>query len=96
MSDYSIKPYTTTLFIAIVFGVVGGHRFYVGKMGTGVLYFFTLGLGLLGWVFDLFQLFTGNFTDKQGKWIRPMKNTRGQRKQESRVEDKIEDTLDGN
>jgi hypothetical protein len=58
-------------------------------MGTGVLYLLTVGFGGLGWLFDLFQLLTGNFTDKQGKWIRPMKNTRSDRK-DSPTEDSEE------
>ena len=94
MSDYSIKPYTATLWITIAFGLLGIHRFYVGKMGTGVLYLISGGFIGLGWLLDIFQVITGNFTDKQGKYIRPNKNTRADRKQESRIADKTEKVLD--
>lgn len=37
-------------------GVVGGHKFYEGKIGTGILYLFTGGLFIIGWVIDFFAL----------------------------------------
>jgi len=94
MSDYSIKPYTTTLWLTIALGLLGIHRFHVGKMGTGVLYLISGGFVGLGWILDIFQVVSGNFTDKQGKYIRPNKNTRADRKQESRIADKTEKVLD--
>ena len=39
-----------------LFGFIGAHRFYYGKRKTGVLYFFTLGLLLVGWLIDLFLI----------------------------------------
>ena len=39
-----------------LFGVLGGHRFYLGQIGWGLLYFFTGGLFFVGWVIDLFTL----------------------------------------
>ena len=39
-----------------IFGFLGMHRFYYGKQLTGALYFFTFGLFLLGWIFDLFWM----------------------------------------
>lgn len=33
-----------------------GHKFYEGKVGMGLLYFFSLGLFGIGWVFDIFSL----------------------------------------
>ena len=43
------------------------HRFYVGKVGTGILQILTLG-GLGLWILiDLIILVTGNFRDKEGK-----------------------------
>ncbi|MBD5112851.1 MAG: TM2 domain-containing protein [Ruminococcaceae bacterium] len=39
-------------------GVVGAHRFYEGKVGTGLLYFFTGGLLGIGWLVDLIILLT--------------------------------------
>ena len=38
------------------FGALGFHRFYLGKFGTGVLYFFTGGLAGIGSIYDLFTL----------------------------------------
>jgi len=39
-----------------IFGFMGAHRFYYGRQLTGTLYFFTLGLLLVGWIVDLFLI----------------------------------------
>ncbi len=50
-------------------GVFGAHRFYAGKIGTGVLQLVTLGgLGIWSLV-DLIFLVTGNFRDGDGEKI---------------------------
>ncbi|HOX92520.1 MAG TPA: TM2 domain-containing protein, partial [Spirochaetales bacterium] len=38
------------------FGALGLHRFYLGKVPTGVLWIATLGLGGVGCVYDFFTL----------------------------------------
>jgi len=38
------------------FGALGFHRFYLGKIGTGLLWMFTGGLGMIGSIFDFFTL----------------------------------------
>jgi hypothetical protein len=40
------------------FGALGFHRFYLGKVPTGVLWFFTGGLAMVGSVYDFFTLRT--------------------------------------
>ncbi len=39
-----------------LFGFLGAHRFYYGRPLSGTLYFFTLGLFLVGWLVDLFLI----------------------------------------
>lgn len=39
-----------------LFGFTGAHRFYYGKNLTGILYFFTFGFFLIGWVIDFFLI----------------------------------------
>ena len=58
------------LFLLTFFvGVLGVHRFYVGKIGTGVLMLITLGgLGVL-FLVDLLLVVTGQFTNKDGQKI---------------------------
>jgi len=38
------------------FGALGFHRFYLGKIPTGLLWMFTGGLGMAGSIFDFFTL----------------------------------------
>lgn len=48
---------TGIAYLLLVFlGVFGAHRFYIGKIGTGVLYLFTLGFVGIGVIIDLFTL----------------------------------------
>lgn len=37
-------------------GIFGGHQFYLGKIGRGLLYLFTVGLFGVGALIDLFTL----------------------------------------
>ena len=52
--------------LCFFFGILGIHRFYVGKVGTGLLYLFTGGLCGIGWLIDLIMTACGSFTDKAG------------------------------
>ena len=44
------------LWLLGIFGVLGFHRFYIGKIGTGILWFFTGGVLGIGALIDLFTL----------------------------------------
>ena len=43
-------------YILWLFGFTGSHRFYYGKPISGIIYFFTFGLFLIGWIVDLFLI----------------------------------------
>lgn len=66
----STKDWLITLLLCLFFGGLGIHRFYVGKTGTGVLWFFTLGCFGIGTLIDFFKIVSGNFKDSNEKWIR--------------------------
>lgn len=65
----SEKEWMPTLLLCIFLGVVGAHRFYVGKIGTGILWLLTGGLFGVGLLFDLYKVITSSFEDKEGKVI---------------------------
>lgn len=45
------------MFILWIFtGLWGGHRFYVGKTVSGLIYLLTFGLFIIGWILDFFKL----------------------------------------
>lgn len=65
--DSSEKLLLPAVLLCFFLGMFGAHRFYVGKIGTGVLQLFTLG-GLGIWAFiDFIVLVVGSFTDADGK-----------------------------
>jgi len=43
-------------YILWIFGFTGSHRFYYGKPISGTIWFFTMGLFLVGWIIDLFLI----------------------------------------
>ena len=49
-----------------LFGIFGLQRFYVGKIGTGILWFFTGGLLMIGQIIDVIMILTGQFKDRYG------------------------------
>ena len=59
-----------TLFLLTFFvGVLGVHRFYTGKIGTGFLMLITLGGFGVWFLVDLILVVTGQFTNKDGQKI---------------------------
>ncbi len=68
--EKSPKEFVPTLILAILLGGFGVHRFYVGKIGTGILMILTLG-GLGIWaLIDIIMIAVGSFTDKEGRVIK--------------------------
>lgn len=49
----SMKTGTKMLIITILFGWLGVHRFMSGQIGMGVLYLCTVGLFMIGWIYDI-------------------------------------------
>ena len=64
----SDKSRLGALLFCLFLGWLGAHRFYVGKIGTGILIIVTIG-GFCGiWpLVDLILIIVGSFTDKEGK-----------------------------
>lgn len=63
------KNWLVTLLLCIFLGSLGVHRFYVGKVGTGLLMLITLGGFGIWIIIDLVLIITGEFKDKNGNAI---------------------------
>jgi TM2 domain-containing membrane protein YozV len=70
-SVVSEKGFVPAILLCFFLGGFGIHRFYVGKIGTGILMLLTLG-GFGLWVLvDFIMLVTGSFKDKEGLPVKP-------------------------
>ncbi|MEI0611550.1 TM2 domain-containing protein [Brachyspira pilosicoli] len=66
-SEVSDRSWVVTLLLAIFLPV---HRFYVGKVGTGILYWLTVGGFGIWYIVDIVLILLDIFTDKQGRKLR--------------------------
>lgn len=65
----SEKRILPAFLLCFFLGVFGVHRFYAGKIGTGLLELVTFGGFGIWWLVDLILLATGSFTDHEGRKI---------------------------
>lgn len=66
----SAKSKGTAAVLCFFLGALGIHRFYVGKVGTGILWLLTGSLLGFGWIVDFIMILCGSFTDKDGAVIK--------------------------
>lgn len=52
------KDKYVSLLLCIFLGYFGAHKFYEGKNGMGIVYFFTMGLFGIGWIADIIIIAT--------------------------------------
>lgn len=64
---YIHKRKWVAFFLCLFLGYFGAHRFYVGKIGTGIIWLFTAGFFGIGWILDLIFILFGGFRDKAGQ-----------------------------
>ena len=76
-----VSPHTRLLALILagcaLFGFNGLHRFYVGKIWTGLLWFFTAGLLGVGQIIDIILILCSSFRDKDGRLILNWENETG-------------------
>ena len=65
--ELSDKSKLAAFLLCLFFGGLGFHKFYLGKIGAGILYLFTFGLFGFGWVLDLILILSGSSTDRFGR-----------------------------
>lgn len=68
----SCKDWLVTLLLCFFVGYLGIHRFYVGKTGTGIIQLLTFGGCGIWALIDFIVICMGNFTDAEGKFIKPV------------------------
>jgi TM2 domain-containing membrane protein YozV len=67
MEEKMQKSKFVALLLCFFFGYLGFHRFYVGKVGTGLLWLITGGLFGVGAFIDFFVILFGGFKDSNGQ-----------------------------
>ncbi len=69
MAKSSDKSRAIALVLGLVLGVFGAHRFYVGKIGTGILQLCTFGGLGIWYLVDNIMIASGGFRDVEGRLV---------------------------
>ena len=64
--DYPYKNRLVLILLCVFLGWAGVHRFYAGKVGTGLIWLFTCGVFVFGWLRDIVVVLAGSFYDSNG------------------------------
>lgn len=67
--ELSDRSRGVALILGGALGVFGAHRFYVGKVATGILQLCTFGGCGLWWLYDMILLTAGSFRDADDKRV---------------------------
>jgi TM2 domain-containing membrane protein YozV len=68
-SGVSDKSRAVALLLAAVLGPFGAHRFYTGRIRSGVLMAITLGGAGIWYLYDLIVVAAGGFRDADGRLV---------------------------
>lgn len=66
----SDKSWIVLLTLSLLVGGLGVDRFYLGKIGTGILKLITLGGFGIWWLIDVILIVTGNMKDGSGAVVK--------------------------
>lgn len=69
LSPVSERRILPAFLLCVLLGMFGAHRFYAGKIATGILQIVTLGGLGLWWLADAILILTGQFRDADGARI---------------------------
>ena len=69
MANVSDKSRTVSLVLGLILGWAGAHRFYVGKIGTGLLMLCTGGGLGIWYLIDNIMIASGGFRDAEGRRV---------------------------
>lgn len=67
--NYVHKSKLAAALLCFFLGVFGVHRFYVGKIGTGLIWLFTGGVFGIGVLVDFIIILVGGFRDANGQFL---------------------------
>lgn len=56
--------------LCLFFGYLSFHRFYVGKVGTGIIYILSGGLFGIGIIYDIIMILFGKFKDQYEMYLK--------------------------
>jgi hypothetical protein len=93
-SNVSNRSRGIALALATVTGVFGGHRYYVGKIGTGLLQLATFGGLGVWWLYDMILVAAGGFRDADDKRVANWAETESSAQEEGISNEKLELLLD--
>lgn len=71
------RHFLAVFFIAFMWGPFGVDRFYLGKVGTGILKLITLGGAGIWALVDMYLILSGTMRDKQGRGMLQYKEYKG-------------------
>lgn len=66
----SDKSRLAAALLCFFLGGLGIHRFYTGKIGTGILWLLTAGCVGVGTLVDFIMILCGTYKDKYGRYVK--------------------------